>query len=162
MADRKQIPPDHLRPRVPGGRVRPSQRVDLRALPTVARRQTLNEQLLANTCPLGAPKETKPPRADDLQLLLQMTRERFSGAQSLLRSRAVRALGHVHALEAMEELTTLATSPVERDAIRATAAEALRALSPAVANLLAKPIAAARRRPNAKSKRRAPVKDKAR
>lgn len=162
MANRKQIPPDHPRPRVPGSRMRPSQLVDLRALPIVARRQALNDQLLASTCPFGAPKEMKPLRADDLRILLHMTRERFSGSQSLLRSQAVFALGQIPALEAVEELTTLATSPVERDAIRRKAAEALKSLSPAIADLLPTPVAAATRRPKTKSPRRVPTLDKAR
>jgi hypothetical protein len=162
MANRKAIPPNHPRPRVAGGRVRPSQRIALRGLPMVARRQALNEQLLASTCPFGAPEQPRPLRAEDLPILLHMARERFSGAQSLLRSQAVRALGQMRSIDALEELTALATSPVEHHGIRRAAVAAIRKISPSVAELLDKPAATAARRPASKPTRRLPAKDKLR
>jgi HEAT repeats len=160
MADRKKLPPDYARPPVPGGRTRPSLRVSLAAFSMIARRQALNARLFDATCPFGARPDTKPWHAKDLPILLGIARERFSGEQSLLRRQAILALGRIHAVEAIEALTSLATCASEHGAVRGAAAQALSVLSPAVAARVLEPSTG--RRPTRKAKRRPPVRDSSR
>lgn len=136
MADRRQIPAEHPRPKVAGGRTRPSKLVKLTALPAVARRQSLNRRLLSATCPFGDTGEPRPLQAADVAILLQMAQERFSGEQALLRRQAVKSLAELRSLEAVEALTVLAASPVEHVAIRGAALQALTEVAPGIAGIL--------------------------
>ena len=53
MADPNTIPPEPHRPEIPGGRYRPSLRVETQYHPAIERRRELNARLLARTCPYG-------------------------------------------------------------------------------------------------------------
>jgi HEAT repeat protein len=117
-------------------------------------------RLLDGTCAFDTRRDTtKALHDEDLRILLGMARERFSGAQSLLRQQAILALARTKNLDAVEELTTLATCPVEHLAARSTAAQALRALSPSVANLVLETMPPTPAQTDRKRKRRAPARD---
>jgi len=134
MADPKMIPPEPHRPEIPGGRYRPSLRVETQYHPAIERRRELNARLLARTCPYG--EDAVAFTAQDLPLLRTVVEERHAGEHALLRHQAVAALGRLVSLEAAETLTLLARDRGEHDAIRAAALTGIRRLAPALAGAL--------------------------
>jgi hypothetical protein len=123
MADLAFLPPEPSLPRIRGGPTRASTRIDLAAYPEIARRRALDAALTVGTCPFGG----DPPRfgADDVDLLVRITAERFGGDGVLLRHQAIRALGALGVAEGHDRLVALARRVVEHDSIRTAALVAL-------------------------------------
>jgi hypothetical protein len=135
MANRKRIPPEPLRPAVPGGATRPSLRVNLARYETVARRRTLNARLLAATCAF-TPAPSGALNVRDVELLQKVAAERFSPEQALVRIQAIRELGRARSLQGVNQLVGLAMSPVEGEHVRAASSASLMSASPEVARVV--------------------------
>ncbi len=131
-----RIPPEPRRPRIPGGALRPSQRVKLDGLDQVRLRQRLNARLLERSCAVEPVRSELRFDDAELPLLLQIARERISQTNPLLRRAAVAALGTFQRLDAVEALARLAASEVEHESLRGEAVIALAAASPSLAPVI--------------------------
>jgi hypothetical protein len=126
MADINYIPRESARPTPAAGfGPRESVLIDASVWPNVAQRISLEERLLAHTCPFGAEHRRERITEEDLRLLLLISHERFGGEHALLRSQAVRALGRLKSQEARERLRELAFDLAEHDQIRVAALSGL-------------------------------------
>lgn len=125
MADINFIPRESVRPSAAAVARRESVLIDARTWPNVAQRISLEERLLADTCPFGAEQRRELITEEDLRLLLLISHERFGGEYALLRSQAVRALGRLKSQEARERLRELAFDLGEHDQIRVAALSGL-------------------------------------
>ncbi len=126
MANIDFLQPEPSVPDLPGGRIRRSVVLDSAEFAVIRRRQQLNERLLDATCGFDRGIEDEARFGlDDLELLLQVTRERFGGEGALLRRKAVQALGQIPSEMAVRRLTDLALSPLEHDGVRITAITSL-------------------------------------
>jgi hypothetical protein len=117
--------PAVYRPRVvpidiPGGPTRPSVLVDVPLPPAVERRRELDRRLRRD-CFVGEDDRVTFD-ANDLDLLMLITRERFTGADGqMLRQRAVAALGTIDQPAVRLRLLELALNPLEDDGVRLAA-----------------------------------------
>ncbi len=95
-------------PRIPHGARRRSTRVSRRGLPALARRERLNELLLAHD-PEDAERVLSELTEDDYDLLRQMAREgALTGVNPRLRQNAIAALSRSPSIENLNLLTELA------------------------------------------------------
>jgi hypothetical protein len=122
MADLNFIPRESATPQIVAGIApRESVLVDLAAWPSIAQRISLEERLLAHTCPYSGEPELELVSREDERLLLLISHERFGGEHALLRSQAITALGRLDSPAARERLNELAFDPGEHDQIRVAA-----------------------------------------
>jgi hypothetical protein len=128
----EQIKNNEPAPVIVGGATRPSLRVNLSQYKIIKRRQELNASLLQASCAVGAPP---PPvfKIGDLGLLLQIARENDPNGNPLIRKQAVRALGHLQSLEAVEFLWGLASNEAEHESIRIQAISSMAQAAPNLA-----------------------------
>lgn len=128
MADPKYLPPQPSPAEVPGGRIRGDLLVELPG--PVRHRVDLETRLHAGDCGFSAPDHPAWTAAD-LDLLIEITAERFDPGLTVTRHRALDALGDLLSRNEIEErtvvdrLTALATAIVEPDSIRVAALAAL-------------------------------------
>jgi hypothetical protein len=123
---------DEPPPPIPGGTYRPSQRVDLQGFDAIRRRQELNRLLRTRTCDDAEPiaQELRP---GDLDLLLQIARERDPNANPAIRERAIETLAEFRNLEAAELLAEIASSAIEHEAVRSQALLSMARTAPRLA-----------------------------
>ena len=122
-------------PDIPGGNQRPSKRISLERFDAIRRRQELNSMFLQRACGQAdlSPLVFKP---EDLNILLQIARERDPNGNPAIRKHAIQALGQFRDLETMEILWEIAASPMEHEAIRGQALKSLNRMAPRIAPLL--------------------------
>lgn len=113
---------------------RPSRRVDLSHYEAITTRIALNQKLMAGSCAFDRPLEITFSEAE-LQVLKVMAVERFS-VNTILRKRAIYALGKQRTAEALEDLMRLAETEHEEIAVRAEALQAIHAISPRVGRVV--------------------------
>lgn len=122
MADINFIPRENAKPKIAAGLApRESVLVELAAWPSITQRISLEERLLAHTCPYSGEPERELVTEKDERLLLLISHERFGGEHALLRSQAVKALARLDSPAARERLNELAFDPGEHDQIRVAA-----------------------------------------
>jgi hypothetical protein len=130
---RNNEPPQEIR----GGIRRASKQVDLRQFPAIQRRQELNSMLLQYSC--GTGEATSPSlvfRREDLNLLLQIARERDPNGNPYIRKQAIYALGQFRDLVTAELLWNVASSDLESGELREQALLTLAQVTPALARSL--------------------------
>ena len=119
MPDLRPSPPPG---RVPGGRTRPSRRVDLSDHPTLRLRRALDRRV-ALRCAVGADGQPRSFTPEEVELLLLITQERFDDDDR--REAAVAALAEAGTARAIDRLMQLAANPLEDDGVRLRAVAGL-------------------------------------
>jgi hypothetical protein len=126
MADINFIPREKAKPKI-AARLdsRESVLIDLAAWPSIAQRISLEQRLLAHSCPHSGEPERELINETDEGLLILISHERFGGEHALLRTQAVTALTRLGSPTARKRLNELAFDPGEHDQIRVAALEGL-------------------------------------
>ncbi|MGV3558874.1 HEAT repeat domain-containing protein [Larkinella arboricola] len=113
---------------------RPSRLVNLDQFEAIKLRMGLNQKLMAGTCAFSEPLDLTFSE-NEFQVLKVMAGERFS-VNTVVRKRAIAALGRQKTVEVMDELVRLAETEHEESAVRYEALKAIGALSPRVGRVL--------------------------